>query len=221
MKSLYNGSFSFHITTMTGIINYGAGNIHSVYTAVKTCGGEPFVIENAADLKKASIIILPGVGAFGDGMKSMSESGMIDPLMAEIRKGKPFLGICLGLQLLFSHSEEGDCKGFGLIKGRVKKFSFADRAFRIPHMGWNRVKIQDSGETLFKNIPDGEYFYFAHSYYPAPDDRQVIIGETSYGREFVSAVREENIAGVQFHPEKSGDSGIRFLKNFLEEKWLR
>ncbi|MBN1445568.1 MAG: imidazole glycerol phosphate synthase subunit HisH [Candidatus Omnitrophica bacterium] len=206
---------------MTGIVNYGAGNIHSVFTAVKTCGEEPFVIEKAADLKKAAIVILPGVGAFADGMKSLTESGIIEPLITGIKEGKPFLGICLGLQLLFSHSEEGSCGGFGLIKGGVKKFSFADRAFRIPHMGWNRVKISSPGETLFKNIPDCEYFYFAHSYYPAPENRRVIIGETFYGNEFVSAVRRENIAGVQFHPEKSGDSGILFLKNFLEGKWLR
>ncbi len=206
---------------MTGIINYGAGNIHSVYTAVKKCGGEPFIVEDTSDLKKAGIIILPGVGAFADGMKSLSDSGIVEPLMAEIRKGKPFLGICLGLQLLFSHSEEGDCSGFDLIKGRVKKFSFEDKIFRIPQMGWNRVKITNSDEALFRNIPDSEYFYFAHSYYPDPDDSRVIIGETSYGKDFVSAVRKENIAGVQFHPEKSGDSGIRFLKNFLEGKWLR
>ncbi len=206
---------------MTGIINYGAGNIYSVFTAVKTCGGEPFVIEKATDLKKGSMIVLPGVGAFADGIKSLSESGIIEPLIREIEKGKPFLGICLGLQLLFSYSEEGNCRGFDLIKGDVKKFSFGNRDFRIPHMGWNKLKIIDRKNWLFDDIPDNEYFYFAHSYYPEPEDCSVILGKTLYGIEFVSAIKKQNLVGVQFHPEKSGDCGIRFLKNFMGGKWLR
>lgn len=206
---------------MTGIINYGAGNIRSVQSAVSACGEKVFVIEKPDDLKKADNIILPGVGAFADGMKSLGVSGMIEPLVDAIKSGKPFLGICLGLQLLFSHSEEGDCAGFGLIKGRVKRFRFEGRDLRIPHMGWNRMKTADRTETLFDGIPDNQYFYFAHSFYPEPDDRTVIAGTTVYGTEFTSAIKNNNLAGVQFHPEKSGDYGIRFIKNFLEGKWLR
>ncbi len=206
---------------MTGIINYGAGNIRSVISAVSACGEDSFLIERPGDLKKAEIIILPGVGAFADGMGGMKTSGVLEPLAEAIESGKPFLGICLGMQLLFSHSEEGDCAGLGIINGRVKKFSFGGGGLKVPHMGWNRVKTTDCGGYLFAGIPDGSYFYFAHSYYTQPDDTSITAGKTVYGAEFASAVKENNLAGVQFHPEKSGECGIRFMKNFLEGKWLR
>lgn len=206
---------------MTGIINYGAGNIYSVLTAVKKCGGEAFVIESVRDFSKAGSIILPGVGAFADGMENLEKSDMGEKLAAEINSGKPFLGICLGLQLLFSHSEEGGCKGLNLIGGGVKKFVFPSRRIKIPHMGWSKVDVQDAGEILFKGIPPGTYFYFAHSYYAVPENKTVVASKTFYGREFASAVKIGNIAGVQFHPEKSGDYGLMFIKNFLEEKWLQ
>jgi imidazole glycerol-phosphate synthase subunit HisH len=206
---------------MTGIINYGAGNIRSVQSAVAACGEKTFVIQKPEDLKKADNIILPGVGSFADGMKSLTENKMIDPLILSIKGGKPFLGICLGLQLLFSHSEEGDCEGFNLIKGNVKRFSSEDISLRIPHMGWNKLKLKTDKDLIFSGIPDNEYFYFAHSYYSEPEDTSVIRGTTTYGKEFASVIKRENIVGVQFHPEKSGDNGILFIKNFLEGKWLR
>ncbi len=206
---------------MTGIINYGAGNIHSVQSAVNFCGEKSFVIQNPDDFKKADSLILPGVGSFADGMKNLRVSRMIEPLLEMIKNGKPFLGICLGLQLLFSHSEEGDCEGLGLIKGNVKRFSFEDTSLRIPHMGWNCIRITDHTEPLFNGISDNQYFYFAHSYYPEPSDSSVTVGTTLYGTEFPSAIKKENLVGVQFHPEKSGEYGIRFVKNFLEGKWLR
>jgi len=124
---------------LTGIINYGAGNIYSVITAVKKCGGQVFVIEKPEDFSRAGRIILPGVGAFGDGIKSLEKSGMGERLVAEIRGGKPFLGICLGLQLLFSHSQEGDCKGFNLIEGKVERFLFPGEKIKVPHMGWSQA----------------------------------------------------------------------------------
>jgi len=206
---------------MTGIINYGAGNIRSVQSAVSACSEKVFVIQKAADFEEADRIILPGVGAFADGMKSLRAKGLVEPLVREIARGKPFLGICLGLQLLFSHSEEGDCAGLGLLDGKVKRFSFRDKTLRIPHMGWNTVKTGAKSGMLFQDIPDGQYFYFAHSYYPVPDDPEIVIGTSVYGICFTAAIRKNNLAGVQFHPEKSGDHGIRFMKNFLEEKWLR
>lgn len=206
---------------MTGIVNYGAGNIRSVQFAVSVCGEEVFVIERPVDLQKADKIILPGVGAFADGIGSLYTKGMVEPLVAEIKNGRPFLGICLGLQLVFSHSEEGNCQGFGLVDGEVEQFYFKDKTLRVPHMAWNTVKIVDNTEMLFNNIPDKQYFYFAHSYYPVPADHSVIIGTSFYGIEFVSAIRKNNLVGVQFHPEKSGCYGIRFIKNFLEGKWLQ
>ncbi|MCX8082778.1 MAG: imidazole glycerol phosphate synthase subunit HisH [bacterium] len=203
-----------------GIINYGAGNIRSVYTSVVACGGCPFIIEKADDLNKVDIIILPGVGAFDDGIKGLFKKGIKDVLIEEINNGKPFLGICLGLQLLFSYSEEGACKGLDIISGKVKKLRL-DNRFKVPHMGWSRVNLVNPDNLLFSNIGDNRYFYFAHSYYVEPDDISTVGGRTEYGIEFTSFVRKDNIVGIQFHPEKSGDNGIRFLKNFLEGKWLR
>lgn len=206
---------------MVGIINYGAGNIRSVYTSVIACGESVFLIESAEDFEKADIIILPGVGAFGDGMEILSVKDLISPLIDWIKKGKPFLGICLGLQMLFLHSEEGNCKGIAVIKGVVKRFNFEENGLKVPHMGWNRVKLLKSDDPLFFNIRDNQYFFFAHSYYVEPDDSSVIAGRTNYGIEFASFVKKDNVVGVQFHPEKSGDNGIMFMKNFLEGKWLR
>ncbi|MCM8760310.1 MAG: imidazole glycerol phosphate synthase subunit HisH [Candidatus Omnitrophica bacterium] len=205
---------------MVGIINYGAGNIRSVCSSVIACGETVFLIEEGHDFKKADIIILPGVGAFGDGMDGLSFKGLIKPLIEEINNGRPFLGICLGLQMLFSYSEEGNCKGLGIMKGVVKKFKIKDGQ-KVPHMGWSRVKLLELEDPLFFNIGDNQYFYFAHSYYVEPDDTSVVKGITHYGIEFASFIKKDNIVGVQLHPEKSGDNGIKFLKNFLEGKWLR
>lgn len=206
---------------MTGIINYGAGNIYSVITAVKKCGGQVFVIEKPEDFSRAGRIILPGVGAFGDGIKSLEKSGMGERLVAEIRGGKPFLGICLGLQLLFSHSQEGDCKGFNLIEGKVERFLFPGEKIKVPHMGWSQAEANDAGKILFSGIPESSYFYFAHSYYAVPEEAAFVAAKTFYGIEFTSVVKKRNMVGVQFHPEKSGDCGLVFMKNFLEGKWLQ
>lgn len=204
---------------MVGIINYGAGNIYSVLMGVKICGKKGVVVETPDMLKKVEFVILPGVGAFRDGIKNLEKKGISEVIVEEIEKGKPFLGICLGFQLLFSWSEEGNSSGFNILKGKVKKFRFEKSQLKIPHMGWNKVKFVRK-EKLFEKIPDGTFFYFAHSYYPIPEDESIIAGITEYGVEFSSVVRKDNIVGVQFHPEKSGSYGLTFLKNFLERKWL-
>ncbi len=206
---------------MTGIVNYGVGNIYSVVSAVKKCGEESFIIEKPSDFLKADKIILPGVGAFGKGIQHLQESGIKTALFDIIKTGKPFLGICLGMQILFSYSEEGDCEGLNLIKGNVRKFVFQPfHKMKVPHMGLSIVKIIEPGKKLFNNIPDNMWFYFAHSYYVIPEESTVIAATTNYGYRFVSAVKMNNIVGVQFHPEKSGDCGLIFLKNFLEGRWL-
>ncbi|MCD6408134.1 imidazole glycerol phosphate synthase subunit HisH [bacterium] len=204
---------------MVGIINYGAGNIYSVLMGVKIFGKEAVVIETPEMVKKVEIIILPGVGAFEDGMRNLKERSISEAIVEEIERGKPFLGICLGFQLLFPRSEEGNSPGFNILKGKVKKFEFKKKEFRIPHMGWNKVKFIKE-EKLFEKIPDETFFYFAHSYYPVPEDENIIAGITDYGVKFSSVVRKDNIVGVQFHPEKSGNYGLTFFKNFLEGKWL-
>ena len=204
---------------MVVIINYGAGNIYSVLMAIKKIGMEVIITSNGKDLEKSDFIILPGVGAFGDGMKNLRERGLDRVIKREIKKNKPFLGICLGLQLLFSESEEGGCEGLGLIEGEVRRFKF--RNLVVPHMGWNRVKFKDPSFPLFKDIPDGTFFYFAHSYYVQPEEKRLIEGITEYGIRFPSIVRLKNVIGVQFHPEKSGDYGVLFLKNFLQCEWLQ
>jgi len=202
---------------MVGIINYGAGNVFSVYSAVKICGFTPFIIEKAEEIKKSEIIIIPGVGSFDDGMKFLFKTGIGEEIKREIRKGKLFLGICLGLQLLFSESEEGKLNGLGILDGKVKKFLFRDKSIKIPHMGWSKVK-QVKESNLFTNIPDNTYFYFAHSYYAKIEKENIIYGKTDYGINFPSVIMKNNIVGVQFHPEKSSKYGLIFLKNFLLTK---
>jgi len=200
---------------MVAIINYGSGNLYSVYMAVKACGAESFLIEKPEELKKASCVILPGVGAFGDGIENLKKTGMFGAINDYIRSGKQFLGICLGFQFLFSWSEEGNCEGLGFLGGKVIRFSFENSVLDVPHMGWNKVAVVTPDYKIFDGIPENSYFYFAHSYYPVPEDNSVIAGVTEYGVRFSSMIKSDNVVGVQFHPEKSGRSGLQFLKNFL------
>jgi len=200
---------------MVGIINYGAGNVFSVFTSVKTCGYTPFIIEKYKDIKRADIIIIPGVGSFDNGMKFFIETGIGEEIKEEIGKGKLFLGICLGLQLLFDRSEEGNLEGLGIFDGIVRKFISPDNTVKIPHMGWSIVK-QIKNDILFLNIPDKSYFYFAHSYYVEIKEKDIIYGITEHCISFPSVIKKNNVVGVQFHPEKSGKNGLKFLKNFLQ-----
>ena len=196
---------------MVAIIDYGAGNLHSVKNALDFLGAESEITGDREKIEKASHIILPGVGAFGDAMKSMEKSGLIETVKKAADGTKPFLGICLGLQLLFESSEESPgVEGLGIFKGSVVKIP--DRGFKIPHMGWNNISLTKKSRIL----PDNEPFvYFVHSYYILPTDKDVVSARTEYGEDLDIAVERGNVFATQFHPEKSGDAGMEILRRFL------
>ena len=198
---------------MIVLIDYGVGNLYSVAKAVASVGGDVKISSSADDLKHAEKIILPGVGAFGDCMKNLSATGLIPTIVQQISGGKKILGICVGLQILFAGSEESPCvDGLKIFDGHVRKIR-AD-GLKIPHMGWNSVTFGDS--KLFAGLSGNPYFYFVHSYHAATDDKKIIAATTTYGETVTAAVERENIFATQFHPEKSGDVGLRVLKNFVE-----
>lgn len=204
---------------MIAIIDYGMGNLRSVQKGFERMGHEVVVTNDAKTILDASKVVLPGVGAFPDCMRNLREYGLIDAVHRTIRSGKPFLGICLGLQLLFTESEEfGISKGLDIIKGRVIRFKgpeFAD--LKIPHMGWNSISIKRQIPAL-KDVPDNSHVYFVHSFHVVPEDNRVIATTTPYGIEFVSSIWKDNIFAVQFHPEKSQNLGLSILKRFGEQK---
>ena len=200
---------------MIAIVDYGMGNLRSVSKAFEAVGHEALVTRDRATIKNASHVVLPGVGAFGDCMANLERFDLVEPIRSTIQSGKPFLGICLGLQLLFAESEEfGLHKGLGIIPGKVRKFVF-DPTLKVPHMGWNQVNIQRAS-PLFDGIADGSNWYFVHSYFVDPTDRTVTATTTTYGIPFVSSIWRENIVACQFHPEKSQSVGLRLIKNFGE-----
>ena len=204
---------------MIVLIDYGVGNLYSVEKAVAYVGGDVKISSSAENIVRAEKIILPGVGAFGDCMKNLEATGLILTIKAEISSGKPILGICVGLQILFAGSEESPCvDGLKIFGGQVKKIRAGD--LKIPHMGWNSVSIRNEElgikNILFKGIKNNSYFYFVHSYHANPDDKNIIAATTTYGEEVTAAIEFENIFATQFHPEKSGDVGLRVLKNFVE-----
>lgn len=195
------------------LIDYGVGNLYSVAKAAAFVGGDVKISNSADDLKRAEKIILPGVGAFGDCMKNLEATGLIPAIKREVSSGKPLLGICVGLQILFAGSEESpNVDGLKIFGGRVKKIQAGD--LKIPHMGWNSVRFGNS--KLFAGLNGAPYFYFVHSYHAAPDDKKIIAATTTYGEDVTAALEFENIFATQFHPEKSGDVGLRVLKNFVE-----
>lgn len=198
---------------MIAIIDYGAGNLQSVKKAFDFIGAESVITDNPEIINACDRILLPGVGSFGDAMNSMTEKGLVETVKQNALSGKPFLGICLGLQLLFEESEESPgVKGLGIFKGKIKKFS-SDMGLKIPHIGWNSLEIKQK-DTLFKGVPENSYVYFVHSYYLHAEDENDIATVTNYGIDFHSAVGKNNIFATQFHPEKSGDVGLQILKNF-------
>ena len=198
---------------MIAIIDYGAGNLQSVKKAFDFIGAESVITDNPEIINACDRILLPGVGSFGDAMDSMHKSGLVETVKQNALSGKPFLGICLGLQLLFEESEESPgVKGLGIFKGKIKKFS-PDMGLKIPHIGWNSLEIKQK-DTLFKNVPENSYVYFVHSYYLHAEDENDIAAITNYGIDFHSAVGKNNVFATQFHPEKSGDVGLQILKNF-------
>ncbi|WP_422445245.1 imidazole glycerol phosphate synthase subunit HisH [Thermoanaerobacterium sp. DL9XJH110] len=200
---------------MIGIIDYGMGNLMSVKKAFEELGFRVKLMKCPEDLTNVNGLVLPGVGAFGDAIKNLTESAWVDVIKEAVAIGMPFLGICLGMQLLFSESFEGGYfKGLDLIKGSVKKFDEKYIKLKVPHIGWNGVKKVKNSQLL-SGIPDNTDFYFVHSYYCDPEE-DVATGITDYGAPFVSCVEKENIYGVQFHPEKSSRFGLQILKNFGE-----
>lgn len=201
---------------MIAIIDYGMGNLRSVQKAVEHVGSAGIVTSDPQVVARARKVIFPGVGAFGDAMAELEKRGLTAPILESIRSGKPFLGICLGLQLLFESSlENPGVKGFGILKGTVDKF-VGD--FKIPHMGWNQVRIKNKACPILKEIADGTYLYFVHSYYVAPRDPAIVACTTGYGNDFVSMVWKDNIYATQFHPEKSQEHGLKILKAFCNLK---
>ncbi|MBO8158872.1 imidazole glycerol phosphate synthase subunit HisH [Thermosyntropha sp.] len=200
---------------MIAIIDYGMGNLASVKNGFAKVGYEAYITDKPEEIVKAEKVVLPGVGAFSDAIRNLKKSGLDEVIKEVIKKGTPFLGICLGMQLILGESYEDGChQGLNIVKGRVIRFDLPEN-YKVPHMGWNSVKI--AGESrLFKRIPDNSYFYFVHSYYVVPEDRSWAIGETHYGINFVSALEKENVFATQFHPEKSGEIGLKILRNFGE-----
>jgi glutamine amidotransferase len=195
------------------IVDYGMGNLRSVQKAFEKSGAHAKVSSDPRVLAKAGKIVLPGVGAFTHAMRELKKRGLVAPLRKKILSGTPYLGLCLGLQLLFEKSEEGArVAGLGVIPGRVKKFR---TALKVPHMGWNTVRTK-KGCPLFKGTGKEDHFYFVHSYYGVPDDKSWVAGTTGYGKNFCSAVWKGNVFATQFHPEKSQAAGLRLIKNFVK-----
>ena len=194
------------------VVDYGAGNLRSVARAVAHVGHDPIVTSDPREVPDADYLIVPGVGAAADTMRNLRETGMVEPVRDYIASGKPFFGVCMGQQALLSLSEEGgEHPCLNIIPGRVKKLAPGQK---IPHMGWNTV-LQVRPHPIFDGIPDESYFYFVHSYAPHPDDPGVVIGETEYTETFASVLAQDNVVATQFHPEKSGEMGLRLYRNFL------
>ncbi len=198
---------------MIAIIDYGMGNLRSVQKGFERVGHEAIVTDDPAEVDRAQKVVLPGVGAFEDAMAELGRRGMIEPVLGAIDSGRPFLGICLGLQLLFETSHEhGRQKGLGVLRGEVVQFDLPPE-YSVPHMGWNQLSIRGRPPIL-QGIEEGSYFYFVHSFYVVPSDPQVTATETDYPAPFCSMIWRDNLYATQFHPEKSQADGLRLLKNF-------
>jgi glutamine amidotransferase len=205
---------------MIAIIDYGMGNLRSVQKGFEKVGSDAQVTADPKVVLEADRIVLPGVGAFRDCMSNLEQAGFVEPLLKVIAEGRPFLGICVGMQLLFTDSVEfGLYRGLNVIPGHVLRFPegmrAADEELKVPHMGWNQICFRKRAPA-FEGIDEDSNVYFVHSYYVRPDDEDVIATTTSYGIDFCSAIRKDNIVATQFHPEKSQDVGLRILKNFAE-----
>ena len=198
---------------MIAIIDYGAGNLRSVVNAIAKLGYQPRITSDPGEVLRAQAVILPGVGAAADTMANLKRLGLTQVIRQLITEGRPFLGVCIGLQILFASTEEGgghEC--LGIIPGRVRRLP---SGLKIPHMGWNQVR-QTISHPLFEGIPDEANFYFVHSYYAEPEDRSLVAGETEYGVRLCSVIARGNLIATQFHPEKSGQIGLRLYDNFIK-----
>ena len=202
---------------MIAVIDYGMGNLRSVQKAIQRVGGDAALVSTPAELSRAEKIVLPGVAAFGDAMDQLGSQGLVEPILAAVNSGTPYLGFCLGLQLLFDVSyEDGEHAGFGVLPGKAVRFdmSGAARRMAVPHMGWNQVRWTGD-DPMTRGIDSGAFVYFAHSYHVVPADDSLVAGTTEYGYPFASAVRRDNVFATQFHPEKSQAVGLGLLENFV------
>ena len=201
---------------MIAIIDYGMGNLRSVQKAFEYLGYDAQITDSTAVMDSASHIVLPGVGAFGDAMASLNSLGFPDTLKAQVKKGKPFLGICLGMQLLFDKSyEHGEFEGLGIVPGEVVKFELP-KEYKVPHMGWNKLDVKRG--AIFDAQKQDQFVYFVHSFYCVPQKKESIAATASYGIDFCAAVAQDNVFATQFHPEKSGEIGLDMLRKFGELK---
>ncbi|MFA6102425.1 MAG: imidazole glycerol phosphate synthase subunit HisH [Victivallaceae bacterium] len=199
---------------MIALIDYNMGNLLSVSKALEYIGGDIRIIDTPADIAKADSVILPGVGNFGDGMEHLRARGFEQPVIDAVNSGKPFLGICLGMQMLLDASEEAPgVKGLGIIKGKVVRFP--ENIEKVPHMGWNSVRI-DRPCNILDGVADESYFYFVHSYYACPESADAVIGSCEYIKRFAAIIGGKNIFATQFHPEKSQNAGLQILRNFVK-----
>ncbi|MDX1412637.1 MAG: imidazole glycerol phosphate synthase subunit HisH [Candidatus Promineifilaceae bacterium] len=197
------------------MIDYGAGNIRSVQKAFEYVGTQVKLVNEPQPILSADKLVLPGVGAFGAGIKAIRERGLDTAVVNKARSGTPLLGICLGMQFLFDQSDEmGFHRGLGLIPGKVTRFDLADMGLKVPHMGWNQISMNYQ-HALTTGVPDNSHAYFVHSYYCIPEDENDILAQTEFGHSFASCVAHDNILGIQFHPEKSQRYGLQILQNFV------
>ena len=194
------------------IVDYQAGNVRSVQKAIEAGGGRAKITSDLDEIERSDALVFPGQGACDSSMRQLKERDLVEPIKAYISSGRPFLGVCLGLQLLLEDSEEGSEPCLGVISGRVRHLP---PGMKVPHMGWNEVRFHGEHPVL-AGIPSGAYFYFVHSYYADPDDKSVVLSTTSYGVDFCSAAAWDNVVAVQFHPEKSGDLGLRVYRQFVD-----
>ena len=202
---------------MIQIIDYGMGNLRSVQKALQHVGAEAEVVRNPAELNESHKLILPGVGAVRDAMAHLNDAGWTEPIVNHVRSGRPLLGICLGMQLLFDASDEGgDVPCLGLLKGRVVRFNVSDPAIKVPHMGWNGLSVARPDCPLLNGLEDGCEVYFVHSYFAMPTDQNIIVATTDHGGEFCAVVQQDNLLATQFHPEKSQANGLKMLENFAK-----
>ena len=202
---------------MIAIVDYRMGNLRSVQKAIESIGHDAEVINAPQQIDRATKLILPGVGAFGDAMAHLAEQNLIEPIRAYIASGKPFLGICLGLQLLFeSSTEDGMTEGLGVLPGRVVHFEPADPSLKVPHMGWNALRFEQTDNPLFAGLEEESYCYFVHAYYADPAEPDDVAATAEYDGPFCASVHRDNVWATQFHPEKSQRVGLRMLQNFAE-----
>lgn len=202
---------------MTGIIDYGAGNLKSLCNTLEAIGADQKLIRQPDDLDGIKTIIFPGVGAFGDCARHLENQELIKPLREWIQQDRPFLGICIGFQMLFEGSDESPgCSGLGVLPGQVVRFPDIP-GMKVPHMGWNQVHLKDEDDHAWDGLGKSPYFYFVHSYFPQPVNESIIASTTPYGNSFVSSVRRGQLLATQFHPEKSQSAGFRLIRNFLQE----